>query len=245
MSHAQWTSLLMLGLVTSLAVACERVEPVDSGATLYEVDSVLAELGGQQTAGLERGQRWRMISSIGSGLPPSNFDPENLPQPRSRSASLLKAYCVQCHWVPAPQMHTAEEWPFLMRSMLLRARTLRDRMGGPTTSGLVGEILMSGMSTAELPSPENVDSLLAYLQANALPAIDPNELVDGPGVTLFVQKCSICHATPSPKAHTRAAWQSVVARMVANMSLMDIEPLTSAQADSITAYLRSNAAADS
>lgn len=229
-------------LATLLIGGCSRSAPEEQPVTLAELDSVLSELGGMGTAGLQRGQRWRMISSIGSGLPPQTFDIAELPDPRSRGAGLLQAYCVQCHWLPAPQMHSAAEWPILVRRMLMRARTLQDRMGGPLTTGLVGVYLMEGLKTADRPSPADVDTLINYLQAHALPAARAGELTDGPDAELFVEMCSICHETPSPKAHTAAGWEQVVARMRANMSLMDLVPLTDEQTDRIVAYLRRRAA---
>lgn len=236
-------ALLPLFLVVALGLGCAREEEERPMVTLAGVDSVLAELGGKATANLERGQRWRMISSIGAGLPASLYKPEDLPEPRSRGAGLLRVYCIQCHWLPAPQMHAASEWPILVRRMLMRARTLKDRMGGPLTTGLVGEILMVGMQTTALPSREELDTLIAYLQGHALPVAKPGELTDGPDKELFMEMCSICHQMPSPKAHTAIGWESVVARMRANMAAMDVTPLTDEETDRIVAYLKGRAAA--
>ncbi|MDX1624155.1 MAG: hypothetical protein R3199_09245 [Gemmatimonadota bacterium] len=205
---------------------------------LAEVDSVLMELGGEPATEMGRGQRWRMISSIGAGLPPPAFEREDLPEPDSRGAQLLQAYCVQCHWIPAPRMHAAEEWPVLMRRMILRARTLRERMGGPVTEGLVGEFLLSGMASAEIPSPAHVDTMLGYLQAHAMPAVDPAELGDGEDVELFLRECAVCHEPPDPGAHTLPEWRQVVSRMSANMAVMGLEPLTDRERDRILSFLR-------
>lgn len=235
--------ILAYGLIVGVVVTsgCARQESAES-VDLAVVDSILVELGGTTTAQLERGQRWRMISSIGAGLPPTDFKAEDLPEPGSRGAGLLQVYCVQCHWLPTPQMHAASEWRILVQRMLLRARTLRDRMGGPLTEGLIGEAVMAGLENAELPSQEQVDSMLAYLERNALPAAEPGELTAGPGREMFVQKCSICHEIPSPKAHTPAGWDRVVMTMQANMVKMDVDPLSNQEVDQITAYLRARAA---
>ncbi|MCK5438910.1 MAG: hypothetical protein KAI97_03150 [Gemmatimonadetes bacterium] len=224
---------------------CSGPEPPDAARDLALVDSLLTELGGMPTAELGRGQRWRMISSIGTGLPPSSFKAENLPEPNSRGAQLVKAYCVQCHWIPVPQMHTAAEWPVLVRGMLIRAQTLENRMGGPLTEGLVGEILLDGMTSTQLPSPQDADTLLAYMQRHAIVAASPGELTDGPGAEAFIKQCSFCHDTPSPAAHSAAEWNGVVVRMQANMAAMGVEPLTSEQSEGIAAYLRSQAGASS
>lgn len=110
------------------------------------------------------------------------------------------------------------------------------------TTEFLGEILMAGLSSTELPSPADADTLLMYLQTHALPAAGAAEFTDGPDAELFVEICSICHETPSPSAHTAAGWEPVVARMRANMSMMDVQPLTDRQTDRIVAYLKGRGA---
>ncbi|TFG52717.1 MAG: hypothetical protein E4H37_05200 [Gemmatimonadales bacterium] len=202
------------------------------------MDSALAELGGVSATGLTRGQRWRMISSVGAGLPPTNFDPDNLPELQSRGAGLLVAYCIQCHGIPTPKMHAPAEWPVLVRRMALRASILRDRMGGPLTRELVGDIRMSGFASSYVPSAADTDSLVAYLQRNALPVPSPGELGDDSETGFYVMKCSVCHETPSPAAHNSEEWGSVVARMQANMSLMDVSPLNESDRLRILSFLQ-------
>lgn len=215
----------------------ETRAPEEREEILAEVDSVMIELGGEAAAQLNRGQRWRMISSVGSGLPPPMFKADDLPEPESRGAQLTEAYCVQCHWIPAPQMHSAAEWPVLLRRMELRARTLHDRMGGPMTRDLMGEILMSGMASAVLPSAEDADSLLAYFQRNAMPAVDPATLGEGTGAGFYVEQCSMCHETPDPAAHTAEEWEEVVGRMRANMAVMNVEPMSDEDVRRVLAFL--------
>ena len=235
----RWLLAAALGVLFATCAPSDREGPPVS---LAAVDSVLAELGGAPTASLERGQRWRMISSVGVGLPPSIFKVEDLPEPRSRGAGLLQVYCVQCHWLPAPQMHSAREWPLLLRRMELRARTLDQRLGGPLTRGLVGEILMAGYEHTALPSPAEMDTIEAYLVAHALPTAKPGELTAGPGRDLFLHQCSLCHETPSPRAHTASGWQAVVERMQTTMAIMGVSAFTDAQMDTILIYLRPRAA---
>ena len=239
--HACIRIVLLLAPLVVLAAGCRQGPEVGHDAELAAADSLLTELGGVPTAGMERGQRWRMISSIGAGLPPSSFVPENLPERGARGAALLQAYCIQCHWVPAPQMHTADEWPILVRRMRMRASTLRARMGGPHTSEMLGQILLSGMASTELPSLEDTDSLVAYLQRNALPAAtaEPDTTAGG---RLFVQACRTCHELPSPTAHTANEWAGVVARMRGNMLAMDVPQIDDEQYRQIVAYLGEHAA---
>lgn len=237
-----FVAILVLTPFVTLATGCGEKEdqtrsPERREAVLAEVDAVMIELGGEAAAQLDRGQLWRMISSIGAGLPPPMYRASDLPEPESRGARLVGAYCVQCHWIPAPEMHSAEEWPVLMRRMQMRAQTLHDRMGGPLTRDLMGDILMSGMASAILPAPEDADSLLAYFQRNAMPAIDPEDLGEGREVDFFVDRCALCHETPDPAAHTMAEWNEVVGRMRANMAVMSVKPLTDEEVRRVLAFL--------
>lgn len=244
-TRSAWTglsaSLLIVGTIVVSSNACTQAERPEPRRTekveLAEIDSVLAELGGKSTASLSRGTRWRLISSIGAGLPPSNFEAEDLPEPDTRGAALLEAYCDQCHGIPAPQMHAAEEWPLLLRRMEMRSRTLRAHMGGPHTSELVGEVLMSGMARTERPSEADEDSLLAYLKRNALPVAGPDEPAATPDGELFEQQCGVCHQLPAPGAHTAEEWGAVLARMQANMAMMDVPPMTDEEIQRLTRYL--------
>ncbi len=245
--RARWTSgwtyaasIFAFTLVATFAAGCQQPEP-EQTVDVALIDSVLAELGGPLTASLERGQRWRMVSSIGVGLPPNNFQPEDLPEPGSRGAGLLQVYCIQCHWLPTPQMHSAAEWPILVRRNLLRMEQLNERLGGPLTSGMVGETVMTGYETPEIPAAADVDTLLAYLQRYALPVAQPGEVTEGAGRDLFVRKCSVCHETPSPRAHTASGWDRVIGEMQAIMVTLGVEPLSSSELDAISGYLRERA----
>lgn len=240
-------AFLLVALLAGVAMSCAQEsipaseDDRDRQVVLAEVDTVLMELGGGAAMQLHRGQRWRMISSVGAGLPPPDFDASDLPEAGTRSAGLVEAYCVQCHWLPAPQMHSSAEWPVLLRRMILRAQTLHERMGGPMTEGLMGEILLSGMASVAIPSPEDADSLLAYFQRNAMPAIDPAALGPGEETAFFVARCGVCHETPSPAAHTASEWEAVVGRMQGNMAVMDVAPLTDEEARRALSLLRGRA----
>ena len=96
---------------------------------------------------------------------------------------------------------------------------------------------MSGFASSYVPSAEDTDTLIAYLQRNALPVPGPGELGDDSETKFYVEKCSICHETPSPGAHPPAEWGSVVARMQANSLLMDVLPLDDTDRNRIAAFL--------
>jgi hypothetical protein len=225
-----------------LTAACEpRNAAPGQEAQLAQFDSLLADLGGEQTAELSRGQRWRLIASVGTGLPPASYRLEDLPEPTSRAAALQQAYCLQCHGFSSPRMHTADEWPILIRRMIMRAAALKSRLGGPMTEGMVDRMLLAGLRTAVLPSAEDTDSLVAYFSRNALPAADPADIDGGPDARLFVEKCSGCHQTPSPQAHGPEDAQALVGRMSAMMAMLGMEPLSEEHKSRIVAFLQQSA----
>lgn len=238
--------LVPILLAVLLSASCSRRQTATENApqlTLPAVDSVLSELGGSLTASLSRQQRWRMISSVGTGLPPQSYAVADLPDSKSYGAAMLQVYCEQCHWLPSPQMHSAAEWPLLVRRMVLRTQMLENRLGGPAVSSLVGGMMVDVIKQVGVPSPEQVDTLLAYLRQNALPVAKPGEIGASPSAQLFVHKCTVCHETPSPGAHTATEWKDVVARMQSNMTQMGITPLTPDEIQQITAFLQGSAAA--
>src|SRR5512139_4352060 len=61
------------------------------------------------------------------GFPPGS-DPASLPELHSEGAQLLQAYCAQCHELPGPGLHTADEWPAVVRRMNMRMQ-MRGHMG--------------------------------------------------------------------------------------------------------------------
>ncbi|MCK5411882.1 MAG: hypothetical protein KAJ67_07295 [Gemmatimonadetes bacterium] len=239
--RARAATALLLAVSLAACAPDEAAEETaqEAAVSLEELDAVLAELGGKPTADLTRGQRWRLISSVGAGLPPSNFEAESLPDAGSRGAGLIEAYCTRCHWLPTPQMHAAREWPLLLRRMQMRAETLADRLGGPLTEGLMGEYVLAGMATVAVPSEENLKVILEYLQAYALPVAQEGELGETEEDAFYRQRCSACHEVPSPAAHTASEWPAVVGRMRANAALMDVVPLDEEDTARINAYLQS------
>jgi len=228
-------AVVLVAMASAGLVGC--VQETAPAVSVDLIDSVLVELGGAPAGALTRSQRWRLIGSIGPGLPPPGFDRENLPEPDSRSAGLMQAYCLQCHWMAAPQMHSAAEWGTLLRRMYMRAQTLGSRMGGPLTTELVGgEFAMTGMGASIVPSAEDQDSLFAYVTRHALPVADPAE-VEGPEAAQYIQTCSQCHEIPSPSAHTPEEWGLLVIRMDSYFGVMGVEPMTDAERAEIEAFL--------
>src|SRR6185295_549320 len=95
-------------------------------------------------------------------LPPS-IEAAELPEPRSPGALLAARYCVQCHYLPNPQMHTAARWKSTVERMVWR-------MQG---KGNMGELMKEMMDRVEAPSEKEVAVLTAYLQRQGQREIDP------------------------------------------------------------------------
>lgn len=234
-----WTRLALLTLTVTAAGACAVGEQApDDETQLALFDSLLADLGGPQTADLSRSQRWRLIASVGTGLPPASYRLEDLPEQGSRAVGLQQAYCLQCHGLSSPRMHSSDEWPILVRRMLMRGAALGSRLGGPRSEQMVDGMLMAGLRTAELPPPEDVDSLVAYFQRNAFPAAADSEIPDTPDAALYVQKCSGCHDTPSPAAHPVDEVQALVARMSAMGAMLGMDQLTAEEQSRLVAFMQ-------
>jgi hypothetical protein len=223
--------------------ACAQPDTAETTGTIDRAafDSLLADLAGPQAENLSNGQRWRLIASTGTGLPPTSYRLADLPEPEARGASLQQVYCVQCHGVASPRMHTAAEWPILLRRMHMRTRTLRDRLAGERVEGAVDEMLMAGLQSANIATVEDQDSLLAYFTRNALPAAEPGDIGDGPDDLLYLEYCSLCHETPSRTAHGPEGAQALVYRMSAMMEILGMVPPSEAEKQRMTAYLQAAA----
>lgn len=237
-----------LGLLLGAALAgCAgssssgAVQDRATGLVVAQADSFMAELAGGPFADMSRGQRWRAVASLGTGLPPSGFETSDLPEPESTGPGLLHAYCTQCHWLPTPQMHSADEWPVLLRRMVLRMQVLEHRVKGPLLDRVGGESMEASVMYRSLPSEAEMDTLTAYLTRNALPVASPGELPATEEAGVFVDRCSACHETPSPAAHTAGEWSGVLARMQDNMRNMRVDTLSERELDRIRTFLEAHA----
>lgn len=150
------------------------------------------------------GMKEMMKNMMGDQLPPG-INPENLPDPQSTGAHLLAQYCTQCHALPGPGLHTAEEWLLVVDRMNRRMR------------------MMSGMMHDISAPPDNeLKTLVTYLQQHAQKPMDKSKYTDlnTPIGKSFQAICSQCHALPDPKQHTADEWPGVVGRMTQNMKTM-------------------------
>ncbi len=145
-------------------------------------------------------------------LPPT-FEAEQLPEPGSAGAKLVRRYCVQCHHLPNPAMHHAAKWPSVVERMV-------KRMEG---RGNMGRLMVDMMAGVKAPSRSERRALVAYLHKHAQKPLDPARYpeVAKPSAEPFRLACSQCHVLPDPRRHTAAEWRAVVARMQENMRWMN------------------------
>jgi len=187
---------------------------------LYQGERIRERMA--QVAGERARDRMAAVARI-----PRNMNPADLPEAGSRGARALATYCVQCHDLPVPAMHTAEEW----RAVLARMeRRIRERRGGP-------------FSRVAMPSREAWAALEAYLARHAQRPLDPARLpdLDSAGGRAFREACSRCHAPPDPAQHRAAEWPRVLLRMQANMADAGLRPPDPEAARRILAFLQRHA----
>lgn len=147
----------------------------------------------------------RMLERL---LPPS-LEPGQLPEPQSEGARLTARYCIQCHYLPNPQMHSPARWQPVVERMLWRMR------GG----GNMGALMKDMMAGVRAPGDAETATLVDYLRRHGQREIDPRHpaLATRAG-QMYSIACSQCHALPDPQRHTAREWPSVVRRMQQHMA---------------------------
>lgn len=106
------------------------------GSVLLGLAALIALLGLEGGAG-------------GNNFVPGGTTAANLPEAGGPGANLVVRYCSHCHNLPAPQLHSAEQWPMVVERMRLQ-------MGAQM------------MNRAPTPSPEEQQALVEYMQRHAL-----------------------------------------------------------------------------
>ena len=183
-----------------------------------------------QGDGMMREEQQRgMMDEMMSGRVPGIL-PDQLPDPASIEAGLLVRYCAQCHNLPSPATHSAEEWTAVV-----------DRMDRLMSS-------VEGMGRREMmrikrPTEDERKRLLRYLQAHALrPFSAPSiPLPDSPGAKMFQSVCTQCHVLPDIKLHTAEEWPGIIERMRMNMKVIGKREITDEERDAIADYLKQHA----
>ena len=141
-------------------------------------------------------------------LPPA-VEPRDLPERNSEGAKLTIRYCVQCHHLVNPAMHTPERWKPVVERMVWRMRG----------NGNLGTLMKEMMAHVKAPTDAEVETLTRYLQRYGQNEIDPKHpaLATKSGEA-FALACSQCHAVPDPARHTAREWRGVVERMKRHMA---------------------------
>lgn len=181
---------------------------------------------------MDRDDMRAMMNRMMGGQLPPGIAPQDLPDPQSEGARLLNNYCTQCHNLPGPGMHTAEEWPSVVDRMNQRMQM----MGGHGMMGMM-------MGSIEAPSESEVKAIVDYLQGHAQQPIDASRYSDlnTPAGQAFQNTCSRCHALPDPKQHIADEWPVVVERMTRNMQTMGKPVPDKDTLQDIVAYLQRHA----
>jgi hypothetical protein len=145
-------------------------------------------------------------------LPPV-MQPGELPEPQSDGARLTARYCVQCHYLPNPQMHSAAKWGTTVERMVWR-------MEG---RGNMGTLMKEMMAHVRAPTTGEVATLTRYLRKHAQREIDPDHpALRGTVGQMYSLACSQCHALPDPQRHTARHWPAVVERMKRHMAWANV-----------------------
>lgn len=171
-------------------------------------------------------------------LPPS-IGPDQLPEPASEGARLAARYCVQCHYLPSPAMHTPDKWTTTIVRMVWR-------MQG---HGNLGTVMREMMDNVEAPGDAEVAALTAYFRKHGQREMDPAHpaLRTEPG-KMFGIACTQCHALPDPRRHTAREWPGVVERMKRHMAwantvvgVAELKTNPTLQTDEIVRFLQRHA----
>lgn len=189
-------------------------------------------MGGMTGGGMmDRQNMKEMMKGMMGALLPPGIKPENLPDPQSTGAQLLGQYCAQCHDLPGPGMHTANEWPAVVERMDQRMQMMS------------GRSMMRMMHDIKAPTDNEQQTLVAYLQQHAQMPIDRGRYADlsTPDGVLFEATCAQCHVLPDPKQHKAEEWPGVVERMTQNMKTMGKLVPDRATLDSVVAFLQAHA----
>jgi cytochrome c5 len=160
-----------------------------------------------------------LLTATKVALPPPGVAPGDLAEPASPGAQLVVQYCTQCHSLPSPAMHSATDWPRVLRRMWLRMDYMPDSLGIRTANE--GER----------------GTVLNYLMANAL-RVSGADQPPGKGREDFAVVCSRCHALPDIKIHASGDWPSVFMRMERNMERMNVSRPNQEQTGNILLYLQ-------
>ena len=151
----------------------------------------------------------QMMRTMMSGVVPPGVKPGELPAPGSEGAKLMARYCVQCHNLPSPMMHSAAEWPGVAERMFQRMSMcsgmsgmgMMGNMGGMGMKGMTGGASgngIMGMMNIKAPSAKEQEIIVAYLKAHSLKSIQPGALPSPEAKAQSFLLLRALSATPCP-----------------------------------------------
>ncbi|MDX8410262.1 MAG: hypothetical protein R8K46_00105 [Mariprofundaceae bacterium] len=117
---------------------------------LLVVRSSPMSMGGMGMMG--QGTMKEMMQRMMEDQLPPGIDEADLPEPKSQGAQLLARYCIQCHDLPPPVLHTSTEWPKVLARMERRME------------------MMARMGSILNPTDQEQAAMLNYLQRYAADA---------------------------------------------------------------------------
>ena len=155
---------------------------------------------------------------------PPGLTPDQLPDAGGPGAVLMQGYCTQCHALPGPGRHSAEEWPQVLDRMLV-LMDVANRFGG-----LLGNV--------KAPAADERDQLRSYLVLHALKPM--TGVPQGIGASAFQNHCGACHALPDPAQYNHIDWPGQIKRMQRHMVVMKYSPPSADAMMQIQLYLQKN-----
>ena len=107
-------------------------------------------------------------------------------------------------------MHDAARWKSVVARMVWR-------MEG---QGNLGKLMQDLMADVKVPSANEQDTLLRYLQKHAQRELNRGRYSDlnTDSGRRYSIACAQCHVLPDPRRHTASEWPAVVERMRRNMA---------------------------
>ncbi len=160
-----------------------------------------------------------LLAATKVALPPAGLVAEELPDPHTSGAEYTQKYCTACHELPSPLIHSATDWPRVLRRMWLRMERVSPSFN--------------------VPVPTSAERLVIqrYAIDNAL-RVSGASLPAAPGRSFFSATCSRCHDLPDPRQHSPEDWVAVVRRMMDRMDQMLGETLDQNEYARVVEYLR-------
>lgn len=189
MKRGEKKAVLLVGITfTAIVAITVYLEAQHQASQIVSTSTVSSEANSEQ-----------IRTSTTPVLIPKGMNPNELPDAESRGARMLALYCAQCHDLPTPAMHTANEWQEVVNRM---KKIMLSRRGG----------MLSRLIT---PPEKDWEILNNYLATHAQIPLDANNTSDLNTASgkAFQETCSQCHGAPSPGSHTSNEWPRVVLRM--------------------------------